>query len=134
MYQNSHPVYVQLQSIGRQITQIVKPKAIVVFSAHWQGSRDIIEVNTHDGESALIYDFYGFPDHYYQEKYPNKGSKEIAEKVMNLLEKGGIKTEGMRRGLDHGVWASFKVGTYFLGHLQDDSTKGQKHSTQKPIH
>lgn len=112
MYQKDHPVYEQLQAIGREITQVVKPKAIVVFSAHWQGTPDTIEVNNFDGESALIYDFYNFPDHYYKEKYPNRGSKEVAERVLELLGENGIKSEGMRRGLDHGVWASFKVGMY----------------------
>jgi 4,5-DOPA dioxygenase extradiol len=29
--------------------------------------------------------------------------------VIDSLTKAGIKTNGMRRGLDHGVWASFKV-------------------------
>jgi 4,5-DOPA dioxygenase extradiol len=56
--------------------------------------------------------FYGFPSHYYKEKYPNKGSKEVAGRVIELLKAAGIKAEGMRRGLDHGVWASFKCGEY----------------------
>ncbi|KAK4694439.1 4,5-DOPA dioxygenase extradiol, partial [Lecanoromycetidae sp. Uapishka_2] len=59
---------------------IVKPKAVVVFSAHWQASSDNeIEINTQE-KTDLIYDFYGFPSHYYK----------------------------VSRGLDHGVWASFK--------------------------
>jgi len=29
---------------------------------------------------------------------------------MDLLIKAGIRTEATTRGLDHGVWASFKVG------------------------
>ena len=54
--------------------------------------------------------FYGFPDHYYKEKYPNVGSKEVAHKVLDLLKDAGIAAEGVKRGLDHGVWASFKCG------------------------
>lgn len=56
--------------------------------------------------------FYGFPSHYYKETYPNIGSKEIAQKVLNALKEAGIKAEGVKRGLDHGVWASFKCGMY----------------------
>ena len=41
-----HPAYSKLQEIGKEITQKVKPKAVVVFSAHWQASRNTIEVNT----------------------------------------------------------------------------------------
>lgn len=109
MYETKHPVFSQLQRIGREITQEVKPSAIVVFSAHWQADRsNTIEVNVSE-EEPLIYDFYGFPKHYYQEKFPNKGSVEVAEKVMNVLGENGIRTQKVDRGLDHGVFVPFKV-------------------------
>lgn len=54
--------------------------------------------------------FYGFPAHYYREKYPHKGSKEIASQVATALESQGIAVKPASRDLDHGVWASFKVG------------------------
>ncbi|RAH65322.1 DODA-type extradiol aromatic ring-opening family dioxygenase [Aspergillus aculeatinus CBS 121060] len=107
MYDHQHPAYHKLGEIGREITTKVKPRAVVVFSAHWQGKRDTIQVNTAE-ITELIYDFYGFPSHYYKEKYPNVGSKEVAEKVLSALGEAGIKAEGVKRGLDHGVWASFK--------------------------
>lgn len=107
MEQTSHPAYAQLQSIGMEITTRVKPKAVVVLSAHWQGyPADTIEINTATSQ-GLIYDFYGFPAHYYEMKYPNTGSPEVAERVLDLLKAAGINGEGVRRGLDHGVWASF---------------------------
>lgn len=106
MEETAHPAYAKLQEIGREVTQKVKPKAVVVFSAHWQGYRDTIEVNTAESQ-GLIYDFYGFPAHYYEFKYPHRGSPELAEKVLGKLQDAGIKAEGVRRGLDHGVWASF---------------------------
>ncbi|KAB8222555.1 Extradiol ring-cleavage dioxygenase, class III enzyme, subunit B [Aspergillus novoparasiticus] len=102
-----HPAYKKLGQIGKEITTKVKPKAVVVFSAHWQAGRDTIQVNTAE-ITDLIYDFYGFPSHFYKEKYPNVGSREVANKVLDLLGKAGIKAEGVKRGLDHGVWASFK--------------------------
>ncbi|KAK4945104.1 hypothetical protein LTR10_015530 [Elasticomyces elasticus] len=109
MFEKDHPVYPQLQRIGKEITQVVKPAAVVVFSAHWQAERpNTIEVNTSEQE-PLIYDFYGFPRHYYAEKYPNKGSTSLAQKVMATLNESGIKTEAVERGLDHGVFVPFKV-------------------------
>lgn len=108
MEETSHPAYAEMQRIGKDITQTVKPKAVVVFSAHWQGGPKLVEVNTATSQ-GLIYDFYGFPAHYYDFKYPNEGSPELAEKVIALLGKAGIEAEGTRRGLDHGVWASFMV-------------------------
>lgn len=127
MYDVDHPAYKKLGEIGREITSKVKPRAVVVFSAHWQASRDTIQVNTAEitdliyecvwpsfskdiGCGAHKYSFYGFPSHYYKEKYPNVGSPEVAQKVLNALGAAGIKAEGVKRGLDHGVWASFKCG------------------------
>jgi 4,5-DOPA dioxygenase extradiol len=59
MYETDHPVYPQLQKIGQEITQNVKPKAEVVFSAHWQGQRDVIEINTFEN-TELIYEYAYF--------------------------------------------------------------------------
>jgi len=107
MYDTQHPAYKELQEIGKEVTGKVKPKAVVIFSAHWQGGKDVVEVNTSE-VTELIYDFYNFPSHYYEEKYPNVGSKGVAEQVIEELTKAGIKTKAVSRGLDHGVWASFK--------------------------
>jgi len=109
MYDTEHPVYNRLQALGKEITTKVKPKAIVVFSAHWQAERpNTIQVNIAETE-PLLYDFYGFPRHYYTEKYPNKGSPELAGRIIGMLQDAGIKAEGVKRGLDHGVFAVFKV-------------------------
>ncbi|KAJ5606696.1 aromatic ring-opening dioxygenase LigB subunit [Penicillium lagena] len=106
MENHDHPAYTKLQAIGREITTKVKPKAVVVFSAHWQASPSRIEINV-DEDTNIIYDFYGFPPHYYQYDYPNKGSPEIANKVARKLEGAGIEVDRVRRGLDHGVWVGF---------------------------
>ncbi|KAA8893171.1 Extradiol ring-cleavage dioxygenase, class III enzyme, subunit B [Sphaerosporella brunnea] len=106
MFETEHPAYLQLQKIGREITQKVRPRAVVVFSAHWQAGRDKVEVNEAE-VTNLIYDYYGFPDHYYKVQYPNVGSKDLAQKVLGLLKNAGIEAEGVKRGLDHGVFAPF---------------------------
>ena len=109
MYEKGHPVYAKLTEVGKEITEEVRPRALVVFSAHWQAlEMSTIEVNT-DEMADLIYDFYGFPLHYYKEKYPNVGSKKIASKVIDALESHNVSAKPVSRGLDHGVWASFKV-------------------------
>ncbi|KAF4959997.1 hypothetical protein FGADI_1271 [Fusarium gaditjirri] len=107
-YNTKHPVYPVLQQIGREITQKVKPKAVVVFSAHWMGEERAIHVNN-AVDTPLIYDFYGFPDHFYKAQYPNKGSPELASKIMVMLSEAGIQSFGMERGLDHGVFSGFHV-------------------------
>jgi hypothetical protein len=68
----------------------------------------LIVVNIEESAS-LIYDFYGFPGHFYKQKYPNRGSKQLAEQVISLLRSRGINASGTDRGLDHGIWVPFKV-------------------------
>ncbi|KAI0425887.1 Extradiol ring-cleavage dioxygenase, class III enzyme, subunit B [Xylaria sp. FL1042] len=108
MFDTEHPVYPVLQRLGQEITQKVKPKAIVVFSAHWEAGPDEIQVNT-ELMTDLIYDYYGFPPEYYEVQYPNIGSPELASKVIGLLQNAGIKAKGTKRGLDHGVYVGFSV-------------------------
>ncbi|KAL8683484.1 MAG: hypothetical protein Q9186_000524 [Xanthomendoza sp. 1 TL-2023] len=109
MYDTDHPASKKLKEIGKEITSSVKPKAVVVFSAHWQAERDgQVEINAAE-TTDLIYDFYGFPKKYYQEKYPNVGSKDIAAQVIEAVRAANIDIKPVKRGLDHGVWASFKV-------------------------
>ncbi|KAI0019051.1 Extradiol ring-cleavage dioxygenase, class III enzyme, subunit B [Xylariomycetidae sp. FL0641] len=108
MYETDHPVYPVLQSIGKEITEKVKPKAVVVFSGHWEADSSGIEVNTAE-KTDLIYDFYGFPAHYYKAQYPNQGSPELGSEILALLRDAGIPAQGVTRGLDHGVWAGFHV-------------------------
>lgn len=55
-YNTTHPVYPVLQAIGKEITQKVKPKAVVVFSAHWQAQPNEIHLNN-DEDPGLIYEF-----------------------------------------------------------------------------
>jgi 4,5-DOPA dioxygenase extradiol len=104
----THPAYAKLQQIGLEITQQVRPKAILVLSAHWQGSPKGIQVNT-AASQPLIYDYYGFPPHYYKVQYPNAGSPELANRILSTLQSSGIEAEGVTRGLDHGVFAPFLV-------------------------
>lgn len=56
MYQKNHPAYKKLGSIGKEITTKVKPDAVVVFSAHWQGGEDVVHVNTAE-MTDLIYEY-----------------------------------------------------------------------------
>ncbi len=93
---------------GNDYTQwshcIPKPKAILVFSAHWESEKLTIgRTTTHD---SLVYDFFGFPENLYKLQYPAPGSPWLAEKLHELL---GDNIPFLRsdRGLDHGVWVPF---------------------------
>lgn len=88
-----------LANIGRQI----KPKAIVIFTAHWES--EITTISYTDDIYETIYDFYGFPDEMYTIKYPAKGSKKVVDLVKAQFQQQGILFQlNMTRGLDHGSW------------------------------
>ena len=82
-----------------------RPKAILVVSGHWEEAS--FTVNT--GEAPpLLYDYYGFPEHTYQLKYPAPGAPELAQRVRQLLGEAGLRTqEDGSRGFDHGVFVPF---------------------------
>lgn len=88
-----------LAELGRTL----KPKAIVIFTAHWETENPTISAL--DGIYDTIYDFGGFPDALYQVKYPARGSVEWAEKVGERFAAADIPFRyDNTRGLDHGSW------------------------------
>ena len=79
-----------------------RPKAIVVVSAHWEARPLSIGATR---PLPLIYDFYGFPERFYQLEYPAPGAPEVAARMRELLQGAGIATTDQpERGLDHGTY------------------------------
>ncbi len=72
------------------------------MSAHWKDGSNKIKINVAE-QTDIIYDFYGFPPHYYEYEYPYKGSPAVAERVIEKLAGAGIEVERVARDLDHGV-------------------------------
>ncbi len=64
-----------------------RPKAIVVVSGHHES--DVIEI-TSSPAPPLLFDYYGFPPHTYQLRYPAHGSPELAGGIAELLSAAGI--------------------------------------------
>lgn len=79
-----------------------KPRAVLMISAHWETRPATIGATE---TVPLIYDFYGFPDRYYQTKYPAPGAPLLATRVQQLLTEQGIAwASDPKRGLDHGAY------------------------------
>ena len=79
-----------------------KPSAVLVVSAHWEEAPLTIGATR---TVPLFYDFYGFPERYYQVTYPAPGAPELADKVRKLLaEPGKSVDDEPERGLDHGAY------------------------------
>lgn len=98
-----------LRQFGPFLLETYAPKAIVVFSAHWEtepGGKITIADNDADWQSAnLYYDYYNFPEECYHLKFKSKTDSQIAHRVANLLTLSGIPNQVAKneRGLDHGV-------------------------------
>ncbi len=60
-------------------------------------------VNT-DTSNPLIYDFGGFPKHFYTQTFESRGNEKMAMEVISALRIAGLEANGVRRGLDHGIW------------------------------
>jgi 4,5-DOPA dioxygenase extradiol len=90
-------------SFLKELGERIKPKAIVVFTAHWES--EVTTISSTDDAYEMIYDFYGFPKELYSLKYGALGSTKLASKLQALLKANDIESQlNTTRGLDHGVW------------------------------
>jgi 4,5-DOPA dioxygenase extradiol len=79
-----------------------KPKSILMVSAHWEARPTTLGATR---TVPLVYDFGGFPERYYQTKYPAPGAPALATRVRELLRQANVAvTEDPERGLDHGAY------------------------------
>jgi 4,5-DOPA dioxygenase extradiol len=87
--------------------RLEKPDLILVISAHWE-ERAATLLGARN--PPMFYDYYGFPARAYEITYPAPGSPEAAERIADLLERGGIAAaiDG-ERGFDHGLFIPLKM-------------------------
>lgn len=80
----------------------LRPRAIVVVSAHWlEQSFDV----TSGLRPEMIYDYYGFPPHTYDLKYPVEGEPTLAARIIKLMGQAGLPSKAHdSRGFDHGMF------------------------------
>lgn len=79
-----------------------RPKAILMISAHWENAPLALGATE---TVPLVYDFWGFPEHYYEVTYAAPGAPELADSVRKLLRGPGIPVQDVPdRGLDHGAY------------------------------
>lgn len=79
-----------------------KPSSVLMVSAHWEDDPLTLSATQ---TVPLFYDFYGFPQHYYEVQYSAPGAPALADEVERLL--GGADQSVHRdpqRGLDHGAY------------------------------
>ncbi|MFI1867522.1 dioxygenase [Streptomyces jumonjinensis] len=82
--------------------RLPRPKAILMVSAHWEEAPLALGATR---TMPLVYDFWGFPEHYYTVRYPAPGAPELAEAVRKVLRGPGTPVQDIPdRGLDHGAY------------------------------
>ncbi len=92
---------------GLAATLPMRPKAVVVFSAHWEEDAFVV---ASAANPTLIYDYYGFPEHTYALTDPAPGAPDLARQIVAMLTQAGLPTRADdQRGFDHGVFIPFKL-------------------------
>ncbi|KIK63692.1 hypothetical protein GYMLUDRAFT_162506 [Collybiopsis luxurians FD-317 M1] len=111
-----------LRDFGPTLLEKYKPKAILVFSAHFETEGETL-VTDYGDENPLLMDYYNFPPETYQLKFKSRGDKRLAEQIVQLfkeagqnartiskLEPRGLDGRGFQGpGLDHGVFVPFRL-------------------------
>jgi 4,5-DOPA dioxygenase extradiol len=88
-------------------SQLHRPDAILVISAHWEESVAILQ---HAAKPRMLYDYYGFPKEAYEITYPAPGNRDLAERIVDILNGKGVPSNvDGERGFDHGLFIPLKM-------------------------
>lgn len=90
--------WASLFKLGKELQKTHELKAALIVSAHWCTRGTFVNISP---DQKQIYDYYGFPKHYYDPKYTAHGAPEIAKEVTKLIPHVHETTDW---GLDHGAW------------------------------
>jgi len=84
-----------------------RPTAIVLVSGHWLEPAFSV---TSGSQPELIYDYYGFPEHTYELRYPAPGDPQLAARIAGLLGEAQLPAaQHPTRGFDHGMFIPLKL-------------------------
>ena len=79
-----------------------RPESILMISAHWEQAPLALSSTS---KVPLIYDFWGFPQRYYEVTYDAPPAPALAADVIRLLTAPGTPVHhDQSRGLDHGAY------------------------------
>ena len=79
-----------------------RPTAVLIVSAHWEEAPLTLSSTT---GAPLVYDFWGFPQRFYDVTYAAPGAPQLADDVTGLVSGAGTAVHrDESRGLDHGAY------------------------------
>lgn len=90
-----------VEQLGGWADELPRPSAILMISAHWESRPVTIGATT---TVPLVYDFYGFPQKYYEQKYAAPGAPHLARRIRDLVRPTQPVADDPARGLDHGAY------------------------------
>jgi len=94
-------------ALARLASQLPKPRAIVVVSAHWE-SRELRVGGA--AQPLTWHDFGGFPAELYQVQYPAPGNPTLAAEIIQLLAAANLPAQlDAEQPLDHGAWVPLSL-------------------------
>ena len=83
--------------------ELPKPANVLMVSAHWENAP--IAVSSTTPHTPLVYDFWGFPQRYYEVTYDAPVAPDLVEGIAGLLSGSGEQLhQDPSRGLDHGAY------------------------------
>ena len=83
-----------------------KPKAILIVSAHWESAP--ISITSPIAGTALVYDFGGFAQKFYEMTYETPDASALAARIAAMMPDNEVLHQS-QRGLDHGAWVPLKI-------------------------
>lgn len=81
---------------------LTRPTAVLMVSAHW--TQAPLTLGATEAGVPLVYDFFGFPDRYYRQRYPAPPAPGLADRVAELAGGERAVAHEPSRGLDHGAY------------------------------
>ena len=94
-----------VQGFRDTATNLPRPRAILVVSAHWETRGTFV---TAMEKPRTIHDFGGFPPELYAVEYPAPGSPELALLTKSIVDSAAVQLDDQQWGLDHGAWSVVK--------------------------
>lgn len=94
-------------ALARLATEMPRPDAIVIVSAHWESDELLVGGNP---QPDTWHDFGGFPRALFEVQYPAPGNPDLAAQVVNLLHANALPARiDSTRPFDHGVWVPLSL-------------------------